>query len=123
MPWVRLDSTFPHNRKVLALIEERKHRAVNVYVFGLAYAGHQATDGFIPAYALPVIHATRADAKALVDVGLWHEFDNGWLVNDWDEYQPSKNYRSQHKRAVCARWMKEGKKCTCGTHTGVHTGV
>lgn len=119
MPWVRLDSTFPHNRKILELLDAKRHRAALVYVFALAWSGHQSTDGYIPRYALPIIHASRTEARALVDAGLWHEYESGWLINDWDEYQPSKNYRDQHKRAVCARWMKEGRECTCGTHTAV----
>lgn len=120
MPWVRLDSTFPHNKKVLALVDRRQYRAVSAYVFALAWSGHQSTDGLIPATALPVIHATKTEARQLVEAGLWLDSgDGGWLINDWDEYQPSEKYRTQHARAVCTRWMKQGKDCTCGTHTPI----
>lgn len=116
LPWVRLDSTFPDNPKVLKLIHEGKQRAINVYVFGLSYCGHQETDGHIPVYALRVIHARPIDAQTLVNAGLWERNGDGWIVHDWADYQRSPEYRVAHKRAVCARWMKQGKPCSCGTH-------
>lgn len=120
LPWVRLDSTFPHNRKVLSLIDQKKHRAVNLYVFALAWAGHQDTDGYIPTYSLPIIHGSRTEARQLVDAGLWHESDNGWVINDWNDYQPSPEYRQRGRasldKARCAKAMKRGENCTCGQH-------
>jgi hypothetical protein len=116
LPWVRLDSTFPHNYKILDLVDSRKHRAINVYVFGLAYCGHQETDGHIPYKVLRSIHGTQRDADDLVEAGLWERNGEGWIVHDWGNYQASTEYRTSRKRAVCARWMKEGKPCTCGSH-------
>jgi len=38
---------------------------------GLAWSGAQGQNGFIPFYALPMIHATKREAGDLVDVVLW----------------------------------------------------
>jgi hypothetical protein len=116
LPWVRLDATFPHNAKVLQLIDEGHWRALSVYVFGLSYCGFQETDGHIPLYALRAIHARPIDAAALVTAGLWEVNGKGWIVHDWGDYQMAPEYRTLHKRAVCTRWMAQGKPCTCGTH-------
>ena len=116
LPWVRLDSTFPHNAKVLQLIDLGLWRAVSVYTFGLSYCGHQATGGVIPAYALRVIHARPVDAAALVKAGLWVAYDNGWTVHDWDEYQLSSSTIDSYRKAACTRWMGQGKPCSCGMH-------
>lgn len=89
LPWVRLDTQLPSNPKVLELAASRQWRAAFVYVASLAYCGQHGTDGFIPPTAFPFIHATKADAAALVHVGLWNLAPNGWEVNDWDEYQVS----------------------------------
>jgi hypothetical protein len=121
LPWVRLDATFPHNYKILQLVANHRHKAVNVYVFGLAYCGHQDTGGHIPAHVLRFIHGTSKDATDLVNAGLWECNGDGWIVHDWDLYNPSAGtstaMRESSKRAVCTRWMKEGKPCSCGYHT------
>lgn len=120
LPWVRLDSAFPHNWKILDLIAERKHKAVCVYVFGLSYCGAQGTGGYIPRRALMHLHGGKADAATLVQAGLWEEAEEGWLVHDWDHYQPSvevgESISERARTAICTRWMRQGKECSCGHH-------
>ena len=53
LKWVRLDTAFPDNQKVLHLVEDNAWRAIANYTFGLAYSGRQGNDGFIPKPALP----------------------------------------------------------------------
>lgn len=89
LPWVRLDCQFATNPKVLELVAEKRFRAAFVYVAALAYSGSHGTDGYLPATCLPFIHATKADANQLVDVGLWAPMPNGWSINGWDEFQIS----------------------------------
>jgi len=36
LPWVRLDTNFGSNPKILYLIEDKKYRAAFVYITGLA---------------------------------------------------------------------------------------
>lgn len=109
LTWVRLDTAFPRNHKLLALLGGREgHRAALAYLCGLAYAGEQGTDGFIPREALPLVHGRPAEAKRLVEVRLWVAEPGGWLINDWTEYQPSTaetDLRSKKARAAAlARW-------------------
>lgn len=112
LQWVRLDTSFPRNHKLLALLGAREgHRAGLVYICGLAYAGEQGTDGFIPREALAQIHGRTQEAKRLVETGLWHADPGGWLINDWTEYQPSNEeteMRSKKARsAAMARWHEK----------------
>lgn len=121
LPWVRLDSTFPSNPKLLALLTERDgHRAALAYICSLAYCGAHGTDGFITPSALPYIHARPKDAQLLVRYRLWHGIEGvGWNVNGWSEFQPSSEetreraarYRQAALKANCARWHEKG--CTC----------
>jgi hypothetical protein len=100
LPWVRLDTQFPSNPKVLELVAKKQQAAAFAYLCSLAYAGQHGTDGYIPSYALPFIHATNQIAKQLVDVGLWHPTPGGWLVNGWDEFQVSDDAaRKRRERA------------------------
>lgn len=112
LPWVRLDTGFPRNHKVLVLLGMKDgHRACVAYICGLSYCGEHGTDGFIPREALPFLHCRKVDAEKLTAVGLWHGEDGGWMVNDWTEYQPTNDEqkkRSDKARiAAAARWTKD----------------
>lgn len=112
--WVRLDSAFPYNHKVITLVQQRRHRAIVVYCCGLAYAGAQGTDGWIPVAALPLLHAKRIDADHLVEANLWVPRPGGWDIHDWCEYQPSSEEtaaRSERARAAAlTRWAQTGRR-------------
>jgi hypothetical protein len=109
LPWVRLDTAFPYNPKLLAMIAEKDgHRAGLVYVCSLAYSGAHGTDGFIPAEALPFIHGRAIDAARLVRHGFWRVQPGGWLINGWTEFQESSGETQERRRraqaAAQARW-------------------
>jgi hypothetical protein len=111
LPWVRLDTAFPYNPKLLAMIAERDgHRAGLVYVCSLGYSGAHGTDGFIPSEALPFIHGRPADANRLVRNGFWVEQPGGWLINGWAEFQESSVETQERRRkaqlAARTRWDK-----------------
>jgi hypothetical protein len=123
LPWIRKDTAFPRNPKILALIAASAWRAVVVYDFGLCYAGEQGTDGFIPKLALPQIHGRPRDAQQLVEHRLWHEQNGaGWVINDWAEFQQSNSEtrergakaRAASLKANCVRW--HGPHCGCWQH-------
>jgi hypothetical protein len=89
LPWVRLDTQFPSNPKFLELVAKKQQAAGFAYLCSLAYAGQHGTDGYIPEYALPFIHANKTIANQLVAAGLWHPAPGGWDINGWDEFQVS----------------------------------
>lgn len=108
LPWVRLDTQFPHNPKILLLVEDKQFRALFVYVNGLCYAGGQGTDGYIPRIALPLLHGTKKDAEQLVSVGLWRPNPVGWEIHDWHDRQASSAEAVERKKrakdAAMIRW-------------------
>ena len=108
LPWIRLDTSFPTNPKVLELVEAKRFKAAFGYICGLTYAGLHGTDGFIPGGVLPFIHATKAEATQLVESGLWFPTRGGWLINGWDEFQVSddaaKKRRERAQKAAAKRW-------------------
>ena len=108
LPWVRLDTQFPSNPKVLELTSAGRWRAAFVYITGLAYAVQHGTDGYIPEFSLPFIHATKRDADELVKVGLWHTDMGGWSINGWSDFQISdeaaKKRSDDARKAAMKRW-------------------
>jgi hypothetical protein len=114
LSWVRLDTAFPFNPKVQALLAEPGgHRAATVYLCGLSYAGLNGTDGYLPPHALPSIHGKKADATKLVEHRFWLPAEGGgWDIHDWAEKQPSteetQKRRQRAQDAALIRW--HGKK-------------
>lgn len=97
--WVRLARDLYRNRKIMALAHNRQKGAIATYCLSLAWCGDNGTDGWLPAYALPVIFGTAAEAAALCCVGLWVEAEGGWEVHDWPLWQES----NEHTRAKSER--------------------
>ena len=90
LPWVRLDTTFPMNQKLNAMLRHKDgHRAGFVYLCGLAVSGGQGSDGFLSEESLMWCHARNADVALLVEFGFWIPRPGGWLINGWDEHQQS----------------------------------
>jgi len=112
LPWVRLDTQFPQNPKILELTATGKWRAAFVWCTSLAYAGAHGTDGYIPDTCLPFLHATKRDAAELVKCGLWTEDVGGWAINGWDEFQISddaaKARSDKARKAALKRWRGNG---------------
>jgi hypothetical protein len=109
LPWVRLDTTFPRNPKLLALLAEKDgYRAALAYICMLAYSGEQGTDGWIPREALPFVHARNADVTRLVTAKMLYPQAGGWLIHGWNEFQESsdetKQRRIRAQSAAAARW-------------------
>jgi hypothetical protein len=109
LPWVRLDTQWPHNPKFLMLVEDKKWRAITVYMAGLGYSGAHGTKGFLPALCLATLHGSKKEATELMDVGLWLPQQGGWDINGWDEFQPEKDdaqaRRDKAIKAAQARWQ------------------
>ena len=111
LPWVRLDTTFPSNPKLLAMLAEKDgHRAALVYICSLSHSGAHGSDGFITREALPLLHGRAADAARLCRHRFWIEAPGGWLVNGWAEFQESSEETQQRRKraqaAAQARWNK-----------------
>jgi len=112
LPWVRLDTAFPTNPKLLAMLAEKDgYRAAVAYICGLSWSGAHGTAGFITSEALPFIHCRPADADRLTAHGFWLPEPDGWTVNGWAEHQSAgeeEQARSaKARKAAQARWEKE----------------
>jgi hypothetical protein len=112
LPWIRLDTQFPSNPKILELTSTGKWRAVVVWLSSLAYCGSHGSDGYLGENSLSFIHARKSDAVDLVKCGLWIEDIGGWCVNGWEEFQLSdeaaKARSDKARKAAMKRWHGEG---------------
>jgi hypothetical protein len=83
--WVKVDDKAWSHPKFAGLTGN----AVRLWLFAMCWSAGHETDGRLPKVVLRTLGATQKEAKALVDVGLWHETPDGWEVHDFLEYQPS----------------------------------
>ncbi len=90
MTWLRLEDNMPMNPKLLRCSSPARY----LYVVGLCHASTNLTDGHLELSVVPVLHAFAGTHDEhiveLVDQGLWLEFDDGYGINDYLDYQTSK---------------------------------
>ena len=89
LPWYRKDTNFHTHDKVLDLVAfGAKGKAAGfVYDCSLGYAVGNGNDGLIKRSALPFVHGTTADARLLVEVGLWQVVESGWQIKNFGTRQ------------------------------------
>lgn len=114
LPWVRLDTQFARNPKMIKLVKAKKWQAAFAYVSSLAYCGAHGTDGLIEEDCLSEVWATKKEAHELVDVGLWRPAPGGWDINGWDEFQvsdeASRMRRERAQKGGIAKALKAAEK-------------
>lgn len=102
MPWVKLDDRFPDHGK-LADCGVIQPLCGWLYVCGLAFCNRQLTDGRIPKAHIVRLVSTcglgvcggdevtpTSLAHRLVQVGLWEDAGDAYVVHDYLTYQPSR---------------------------------
>lgn len=89
--YVQLVNAFYSNEKVQELARSGRMDSVGAFCMALAYCGDHLTDGFVPRRAmLYVIGTTSEQIRALCDVGMLEEVDEGWLIHDYTEHNRTK---------------------------------
>lgn len=89
MPWVKLDDRFPSHRKVALLSD----RAFRLHVSAICWCAENLTDGHIGDRELALvahIRGIKATAKQLEDAGVWDRTEDGWVIHDYLDYNPSR---------------------------------
>ena len=133
MPWVRLDDEFDDHPKVAELFllagdDQRAHAALGLHMLALAYCGRKMTNGEVSRALPSKLRGTQAQVDLLVAAELWDLADDGWLIHDFLDYNPSREeteaaraelskVRSEAgKRGAEARWGdgKNGKLMASG---------
>ena len=61
---------------------------MGLWVVAGSWCGDQLTDGAIPRDMLAALGGKPADARALVEAGLWEETPAGWRFHQWDGQNP-----------------------------------
>jgi hypothetical protein len=100
--WVKLDDGFYDNPKV----EAAGLAAAGLYAKSLAYCGRHLTDGYVP-WTFVKAHGTKGAAAKLVAVGLWTENGSGWVIDDYTEFNFSRDKVLEKRKTDAARKRKQ----------------
>lgn len=119
MPWAKLDDRFHENRKVRRLWRSQP-AAVGLHVLAITYCAGNLTDGIVDAEfveeRVPDGRRRKAMTDALVASNLWRTCNEGWSINDYTEFNPSRK-EVQTRRAVRAEAGKKGATARWGDGT------
>lgn len=105
--FVPLDVDYQNDPKVIAA----GPLAECLFVRALALCKRTMSDGRVhraqlPGLALGLPGARAKHARALVEVGLWAETDDGWLVSAWSTWNPSAASIRENQQARTAAGAK-----------------
>lgn len=93
LPWFRMDSDIYVNDKILEVVDQHGTKgkaALAVYLFALGYSASHLTDGLIKRGILRAVHGSSADARILVEAGLFEDHPDGWIIRNYYYHQPSR---------------------------------
>lgn len=106
MAWAKLDDGMPTHPKVIAA----GAAAFALDVAAICYSNKHLTDGFIATHALaavlPGLPSPKRHAAKLVEVGRWDQVDDGWIIHDYHDFQPS----ADHQREVSKKRAEAGRR-------------
>jgi hypothetical protein len=112
MVWFKVDDTLAFHEKTVAA----GNAAMGLWVRAGSWCAQMLTDGFVPDHMVTAL-GTKAQAKALTEVGLWVREGNGYRFHGWLEYNPT----ADEVRADQAR--KHEAKVAAGRAGGLASGI
>lgn len=102
MTWGRLDDSFYSHPKVLQAWNEDR-ASIGLHALALAWVANHEQDGKVPPHVVAMLMPDQPDrdraVATLVDVGLWHENGAGYVIHDYLDYNPSREYLEQRREA------------------------
>jgi len=111
LQWIRLDTAFPDNPKIMDLVDRRQHSVVVAHISMMCHVGKTGTDGYFAEGALRRYGISKKDAYTAAESGLWIPAPSGFEINDWAEYQvadeAAQKRSDRARKAARKRWHGE----------------
>jgi hypothetical protein len=111
---MRIDFAMFDNPKFVRACAAGGNGAGWLYLQALAYCVQHLTDGWVPDHIPRRVGGTDEEVGALEDAGLWIPLevtdDGGWLVNDFADYQVTREEweaaSERNRRNAQKRWAR-----------------
>jgi hypothetical protein len=125
--WLKLDDAMGEHRKSRRAIRNAGVGAFGIHALALLHCSRYLTDGFVDQEFLDETfdvaktkpRERKLIVEALENAGLWHRADDGWVIHDYLDHNPSKaeveakraeeraKKSAAGKKGAKARWAKE----------------
>jgi len=113
MTWFKVDDHLWGHPKVDAVSEDELERlaAMGLWTLVGSHAADYLTDGVVARATVRRIAPQHGDrlAARLVEAGLWHEHEKGWVFHDWHDHQPSKAEVEDRRDEIRAKRAAAGR--------------
>ena len=116
MAWLRVESSFPQHKKIMAAAERLGRgsiaRVIGVWSLGACHAVTHLTDGFVPTFILenPTYDKKVKDiVSAMLGAGLIRAVEGGYQYHDFNHYNPSAEAVLAKRKADLERKNRDGK--------------
>lgn len=103
MAWFKVDDGFYSSRKVVRIPRARRFAAVGLWILAGTWCARNLTDGRIEKHELEELGGRIADARALVECGLWQSVGDAFVFHNWSKYQPTKEQVEKQRDAEAER--------------------
>lgn len=108
MPWFNVDDNFADHPKTVAA----GNAAIGLWCRAGSWCNRHLTDGYVPSHMVTALGGTRANAKRLVEVGLWLPVEGGYQFHQW--HQNGRNKTREQVESERAAWRKRQAKAREG---------
>jgi hypothetical protein len=93
LTWGKVDDQFHAHRKAKRAWKGHP-RALGLHLLAMSYCAGQLTDGLVDDEfvdeKIPAARERDQVTAALVESGLWARETDGWRINDWHDYNPTR---------------------------------
>jgi hypothetical protein len=116
MPWVRLDDGMYTHRKLVDVSVPARW----LLVASICYSNQNATGGKVSRRAAKTVGMIEDPDEAiaeLLDVVLWEPDPDGYLIHDYEQYQPSREKILHDRELAAARQARY----RANSHNGAST--
>lgn len=100
MPWFKVDDDLAFHHKTVAA----GNAAMGLWVRAGSWSAQTLTDGFIPNHMVATLGNT-AQARKLVEAGLWTKAAAGYTFHEWADRQPTR-VETEQKRSAARERMR-----------------
>lgn len=106
MAWFKVDDKLAFHPKVV----QAGNAAMGLWVRCGSYSAQFETDGWLDLGTVRALGGRKRDIDRLLEVGLWHEEEDGIRFHDWTEFQPTKAQLDAERAATrerVAQWREK----------------
>ena len=84
MAYLQIDDGMAEHEKIEALSPPQ----FMGHFRAMCWSARRGTDGHIPPHMLAGLRINKAWVSRYVEVGVWDVNGNGWVIHDWQEFNP-----------------------------------